>query len=109
MEGLNLVSTRLGDNLVLLSPLVGEDLKNMIDGAKEWLKEIFEYIVPWSLEQATGNQKMSEIEGRSYTVRIVEEMEIQRVTIDTCYGEERLRSVDGSSIIGVINLAFQSV
>ena len=59
MEGLNLVSTRrLGDNLVLLSPLVGEDLKNMIDGAKEWLKEIFEYIVPWSLEQATGNQKV---------------------------------------------------
>lgn len=59
MEGLNLVSTRrLGDNLVLLSPLVGEDLKNMIDGAKEWLTEIFEYIVPWSLEQATGNQKV---------------------------------------------------
>lgn len=67
-----------------------------------------EFLFTLSLQKYLHNQ-MSEIEGRSYTVRIVEEMEIQRVTIDTCYGEERLRSVDGSSIIGVITLAFQSV
>ncbi|CAL0303330.1 unnamed protein product [Lupinus luteus] len=54
-EGFLTVSAHsLGGDLVLISPTAGEDLKGVLNDAKDWISAIFSSFVPWSEDLVVG-------------------------------------------------------
>jgi len=55
--GISKIKTRyMGDNMVMLTPVDGECMENLIKENRDWMESFFEVINPWSDEYLSGHK-----------------------------------------------------